>query len=95
MSAAARQRFAGDWRDGLEPAARARATVAAMTVSTQLMETMSWLLVRQGVVLGELSEPPPPVWRARAADPDALTGENALLARAVDRLYQHIRGLAA
>ena len=86
---AARRQFVGDWRSGLDPAANAAATIGAITVSTQLMEVMTWLLTAQAVAAGEVGDPGPAVWRAGAM-PAVLPGQLRELAVAVDGLYGRI-----
>jgi len=83
-----RRRFTGDWRPA-DPAQRARATVAGMTVSTQLMEAMSWLLSAQAVAAGERRDPGPPAWHAGPADPAGIASIGEL-AETTDRLYRRI-----
>lgn len=89
LGIAARKRFAGPWRAGLDPVAHAEATVVAANVSTQLMESMNWLLTAQAVSVGERKDPGPAVWRAPAPG-RADQAELGELAEAIDRLYRRI-----
>ena len=85
LGARIRATFPGDWRDTLAPHARARATIAALHASTQLMEAMSWLLRAQAGSLGTAT------WHAGASTPvPALGTERAGIATAIDRLYADI-----
>ncbi len=88
LGSEARKRFAGEWRPA-DPAARAVATVAGLTVSTQLMEAMSWLLSAQAVAAGERRDPGPATWHAGPADPAGIASIGEL-AETTDRLYRRI-----
>lgn len=89
LSDEARRQFTGDWRRGLGAAAQADVTIAALAISTRLMEVMTWLLTAQAVAAHEVRDPGPAVWRA-SAGPSVLPGRLGELAVAVDRLYGRI-----
>ncbi len=84
-----RRKLAGDWRAGLEPRARAGATLAVTALGARLMEAVNWVLTAQGVAAGELPEPGPATWRA---GPSAGT-PHGKLAVEVERLYRRIMQL--
>lgn len=65
-------------------ATRAHAAMARITAATQLMETISWLLVRHA------GGSTPTRWHAGRHAPRGLTGERAMVAAAIDRLYARI-----
>lgn len=94
LGAEVRQLLGSDWRSGMAPEDRIRSTISAATVSTQLMETMSWLLTAQAVAMRERPDPGPAVWRSGAAMA-AAPGPLGALAVAVDRLYRRVVELDA
>ncbi|TRW15106.1 hypothetical protein [Glacieibacterium frigidum] len=68
---------------------RAHAALARLAASTQLMEAISWLLVRHA------GDATPTRRHAGAHAPRGLTGERATVAAAIDRLYGEILALDA
>lgn len=84
-----RRQIAGDWRAGLDPRARAAATLVAARLSTRLMEAMNWLLTARAVAAGEIADLGPAAWHA--AGPAALA--DGALAVSVERLYRRIMQL--
>lgn len=69
----------------IDPPTRAHAALARLTAATQLMETISWLLVRHagGTTVTQ--------WHAGSAPaPRGLTGERATVAAAIDALYAQV-----
>lgn len=72
-----------------DAATRAQAAHARLTAATQLMETISWLLVRHA---GDVT---PRRWHAGTRPPRGLTGERATVAVAIDRLYAEVLAIDA
>lgn len=64
---------------------RAQTAMTRLAAATQLMETISWLLIRHA------GDARPSRWHAgRCTVPRCVTGERATVAAAIDRLYAEI-----
>jgi hypothetical protein len=68
---------------------RARAAMARLTAATQMMEIMSWLLVRHAGSDLQMR------WHTQLQAPRGLSGQRATVAAAIDRLYAELVAINA